>query len=284
MRLKKKQHPISVPYTEGDLFAVQIAPNVWGYCRMRVGMGIEIPLIYTTCPGLPKVDWRSQELRKSLFYFFGEVREGDPVVVPVSNVAFASREEAEMPPTYLDPDAMEPRYTIEEKGIYRYTDDPADLKGILKQVTLIYATMGAFLKEQYHAGSLVQVDLVKSTEKPGEPHPSTDENHISADLHFVYAKILEAIDPLDRGDKYEDPLQEMLDAEGLGEVTGGGTMQEKSGKVGFVGIDIELTDLSRGIPLVARMLQQLGAPPGSTLEYELDGQSISHPIGDPAAG
>jgi hypothetical protein len=273
-----------VPYTEGDLFAVQIAPDVWGYCRMRVGMGIEIPFIYTTSPGLPKVDWRSQKLRKSLFYFFGEVREGDPIVVPVGNVAFASREEAGMPATYRDPDEMEPRYTIEERGIDRYTDDPADLKGILKQVTLIYATMGAFLKEQYHAGSLVQADLVKPTEKPGEPHPPTSESDMSDDLHFVYAKILEAIDPLDRGDKYEDPLQEMLDAEGLGEVTGGGTMQEKSGQVAFVGIDIELTDLSRGIPLVARMLQQLGAPPGSTLEYELDGQTVSHPIGGPAAG
>ena len=26
---KKKRHPIGVPYTEGDLFAVQIAPDVF---------------------------------------------------------------------------------------------------------------------------------------------------------------------------------------------------------------------------------------------------------------
>src|SRR5881394_216626 len=108
-RLKKKRHPMGVPYTYGDLFAVQIAPDVWGYCRMRVGMGIEIPFIYTSGPGLPKVDWCSPELRKSLFYFFGEVRAGDPVVLPVGNVPFVSSEEARMPAMYSDPDDIEPR-------------------------------------------------------------------------------------------------------------------------------------------------------------------------------
>jgi len=165
-RLKKKRHPMGVPYNEGDLFAIQIKPNIWGYCRMRVGMGIEIPFIYTTEPGLPKVDWRSSGLRKSLFYFFGEVRAGDPVVLPVGNVPFASPEQARMPATYRDPDNIEPRYTIEEDGIYRYTDDPADLKGIIKQVTFIYATLGAFLKEQYQAARLVRVDLAKPLERP----------------------------------------------------------------------------------------------------------------------
>jgi hypothetical protein len=51
--------------------------------------------------------------------------------------------------------------------MYRYTDDPAEIKGILKQVTLIYATLGAFLREQYQAGSLVRVDLAKAAEKAG---------------------------------------------------------------------------------------------------------------------
>lgn len=158
---------MGVPYAHGDLFAIQIAPDVWGYCRMRVGMGIEIPFIWTSNPGLPKVDWRSPDLRKSLFYFFGEVRAGDPLVLPVGNVPFASEEEASMPVTYRDPDNSEPRYTIEENGIYRYTDNPNDLKGILKQVTLIYATLGSFLKEQYQAGALVRVDLVRAAERAG---------------------------------------------------------------------------------------------------------------------
>ena len=107
---------------------------------------------------------------------------------------------------------------------------------------------------------------------------------MASEPYFVYAKILDQVGPIDRGEKYEDPLQEVLDAEALGEITGGGTMQEKSGKILFVGIDIELTDLERGIPLIARKLHELGAPPGSTLEYEVDGKKVSHPIGGPAAG
>lgn len=106
---------------------------------------------------------------------------------------------------------------------------------------------------------------------------------MATESHFVYAKILDAVGPLDRGDKYEDPLQDLLDAEGLGEVTGGGTLQDKSGTILHVGIDIELTDLDRGIPLVAQKLRELGAPAGSTLEYQIDGKNVSHPINVTAA-
>ena len=50
--MKKKRHPLAVPYTPGDLFAVQVVPGAWGYVRMRGGMGIEIPFVYTTTPGV----------------------------------------------------------------------------------------------------------------------------------------------------------------------------------------------------------------------------------------
>ena len=96
----------------------------------------------------------------------------------------------------------------------------------------------------------------------------------TAGPHFVYAKLLDPVDPVRRHEKYEDPLIELLDAEGLGEVTGGGTMQS-AGKIEFVGIDLELTDLPRAIPLVAAKLAALGAPPGSTLEFEVDGRPQS---------
>jgi hypothetical protein len=95
-----------------------------------------------------------------LFYFFTEVRPGDPPIVPVGNVPFDN--EPHMPPTWREPDNIEPRYTIEERGIFRYTSDPADLKGILKKVTLISATLGSFLKEQYHSGLLREVRLKRT--------------------------------------------------------------------------------------------------------------------------
>jgi hypothetical protein len=161
MRLTKKRHPMQPPYSLGDVFAVQIASDVWGYLRMMEGMGIQVAAVFTHAPGLPEVGWNSLALQKWLFYFHCEVRPGDPLIVPVGNVPFPSEADAIMPPTYRDPDNAEPRYTIEERGRYRYTLDPADLKGILKQVTLITATLGSFLKEQFHNGNLREVRVAK---------------------------------------------------------------------------------------------------------------------------
>ena len=39
--------------------------------------------------------------------------------------------------------------------------------------------------------------------------------------HVVLARIYEHIEPLDRGERYEDPLQAALDQAALGRVTGG---------------------------------------------------------------
>ena len=46
--------------------------------------------------------------------------------------------------------------------------------------------------------------------------------------------------PIDRGEIYEDPLDELLKAENIGEVSGGGTMQKKSGEIEYCDIEIEL--------------------------------------------
>ena len=97
---------------------------------------------------------------------------------------------------------------------------------------------------------------------------------------FVFAKINDPIMPIDRGDKYEDPLDAALKQSHLGEVTGGGTSLTKEKTIEWVGVDIELADVERGIPFVKRKLCQLGAPKGSTLEYELRGKKISTPVHD----
>lgn len=86
-----------------------------------------------------------------------------PAVVPVGNVPFASPDDARMPPTWREPDNSEPRYTIEERGVYRYTSDPADLAGIAKRVTLVPATLGSFLREQYDNGALREVGVLPAS-------------------------------------------------------------------------------------------------------------------------
>jgi hypothetical protein len=92
--------------------------------------------------------------------------------------------------------------------------------------------------------------------------PETAAQIESAGTH-VTAQLNHLLMPIDRGERYEDPLDEALSAQGLGETSGGGTMQEQSGEIQFM--EIDLTDLERGVPFVIAKLEELGAPKGSIL-------------------
>ncbi|MDC7718912.1 hypothetical protein PQU95_17050 [Vogesella sp. DC21W] len=97
---------------------------------------------------------------------------------------------------------------------------------------------------------------------------------------FVFVKITESIMPLQRGEKYEDPLDEALKKAGLGEVTGAGSMLTKEKTVEWIGLDVELTDPVTGIPFLRKKLTELGAPAGSVLEYERNGETLQVPVRD----
>ncbi|MBW7896479.1 MAG: hypothetical protein H3C27_15325 [Opitutaceae bacterium] len=89
---------------------------------------------------------------------------------------------------------------------------------------------------------------------------------------FIYVKIPDGIGPIDRGDKYEDPLEEKLSAASLGHVTGGGSQlgdprPDGSRPIEFCGLDIDATDLVRALALLRAELPSLGAPDGTELHY-----------------
>jgi hypothetical protein len=95
----------------------------------------------------------------------------------------------------------------------------------------------------------------------------------------AYAKLNARIMPMDRGERFEDPLSAAFAENGLGAVTGGGTMQSQSGEIEYCGIDIDLAVLSEGSAFVRQFLTEHGAPKGSELQYELDGQHVDVPFG-----
>lgn len=98
---------------------------------------------------------------------------------------------------------------------------------------------------------------------------------------FVFVKINESIMPVERERKYGDPLDRALKEEQLGEVTGGGSSLSKERKVMWVGVDVELFNLDKGLLFIKRKLIAWGVPKGSTLEYELQGKMIEELIHDP---
>lgn len=96
---------------------------------------------------------------------------------------------------------------------------------------------------------------------------------------FVYVKIPEDIGPLDRGEKYEDPIDAELGRLGLGAVSGGGSQlggerPDGSQAIEFCGIDVDVTDLERALVLLRDLLPRLGAPAGTELHYTRGGSRL----------
>jgi hypothetical protein len=83
--------------------------------------------------------------------------------------------------------------------------------------------------------------------------------------YCVVARIYEYIQPIDRGERYEDPLQAVLESKEIGQVTGGGSMLNELGGIEFADIEIGLTNLDEALTVVAETLENAGAPEGSEL-------------------
>ncbi|MBK7840839.1 MAG: hypothetical protein IPJ49_24820 [Candidatus Obscuribacter sp.] len=96
----------------------------------------------------------------------------------------------------------------------------------------------------------------------------------------VTARIDECIGPMDRGERYEDPLMEALQGRGLGEVTGGGTQLDENNQIVCADIEMYLLNLDEALSFARETLLKLGVPYGSHITFERDGEIVSEPIGD----
>lgn len=95
----------------------------------------------------------------------------------------------------------------------------------------------------------------------------------------AYALINARIEPIERGGRYEDPLIEALEENGLAVVTGGGTMQSESGEIAYCGIDLDLLNVDEAVSFIGDFLAEHGAPKGSKLQYEVNGEAKEAPFG-----
>jgi hypothetical protein len=93
----------------------------------------------------------------------------------------------------------------------------------------------------------------------------------------VIVRLNARLQPLDRGDIYEDPLTEALEATGLGAVTGAGTQLAEEGGIEFCDIDLALDNADdETLDRIVAALEKLGAPKGSKLLY---GDAGERPFG-----
>jgi len=107
------------------------------------------------------------------------------------------------------------------------------------------------------------------------PKPSTKvdaDDRITATAEFNHK-----IGPIDRGERYEDPLADALSEKGFGEVDGGGTMQSKEGEILYIDVHMYLSNPDESIPFVTRILEKQGAPKGSKLKI-YEGNEVAREI------
>jgi hypothetical protein len=86
--------------------------------------------------------------------------------------------------------------------------------------------------------------------------------------HFVLVRLREKIQPIDRGDRYEDPLDELLSERSLGSVVGGGTQMGSTGEIEFADIELSLNDMDTSVDHVVQKLEEFGAPAGSEIIFD----------------
>ena len=104
--------------------------------------------------------------------------------------------------------------------------------------------------------------------KPKPSNAVESDERISATAEFNHQ-----IGPIDRGERYEDPLGDALVEKGFGEADGGGTMQSKEGEILYIDVHMYLTNPDESIPFVTRFLEERGAPKGSKLKI-YDGDDV----------
>ncbi len=93
---------------------------------------------------------------------------------------------------------------------------------------------------------------------------------------YLTARLNARVQPIDRGEYYEDPLDETISAAGVGAVTGGGTqLADEPAGIEFCDLEIRVSNTSNEtLSMIIERLEVLGAPIGSKLILDGDGREI----------
>ena len=87
--------------------------------------------------------------------------------------------------------------------------------------------------------------------------------------HLLLVKVPARLLPVERGERYDEPLSEALEEAAVGFVNGGGTKTTRDGDIEYCYLDVQVTDLERGLALIYSFLRRVGAPAATTItEYE----------------
>jgi len=88
-----------------------------------------------------------------------------------------------------------------------------------------------------------------------------------------------AITPIERSERFEEPLDAVLRERNLGEVSGGGTGLKPGGGIEYVGIDVDVYDAKVALPIIIQKLRELAVPKGTIIEETREDEpAVPHPV------
>ena len=92
---------------------------------------------------------------------------------------------------------------------------------------------------------------------------------------ILVAQLNARLQPIHRGEFFEDPLTEVLSKTGIGEITGGGSLVSEAGEIEYCDIEIEVGRITpEAIGTLLAALEKLGAPKGSILHIEAERRKV----------
>ncbi|MBB5352817.1 hypothetical protein HNR46_003065 [Haloferula luteola] len=100
-------------------------------------------------------------------------------------------------------------------------------------------------------------DLQPETPPSPEPKP-----------YRLTAHLPHRLNPSQLRSRYVTPIDEALSQQHLGKTAGGGTSRSITGEIESVDLEIEIHDLTHGIPVLISTLERQGAPKGSILHFQ----------------
>ena len=214
----------------GKVFAIRFMVDRWGFIRFRNGSGFGFLAVYSVLAGMPRVQWNDTTEKWFASELSGaEKYESDDYVIVGQRPAATLW----MPDRFQRPQFPWQRWTVLHADKIVHVAGPEDVVGLEEAVWLDPAQIVGFLRRKYDSGELSEV--VVDPPEPCPVDPDVEQRELQVPT-VIFARIVQPTGPAERERIYEEPLAEFLQQHALGEITGGGTMQDKDGSVLFAGL------------------------------------------------
>lgn len=95
------------------------------------------------------------------------------------------------------------------------------------------------------------------------------EKKEDVESQFIVVTVNARIQPMHRGEIYEDYLDKILSENSIGEVSGGGTLQYQTGEIEYCDIEVQVNNSNEDtIDIIKSSLESIGVPKGSKITVE----------------